>query len=177
MKTTTRRIITEVFHCYATCLILRFLLRTFFERVAELLHLLTVPPKLNFQGSVKKALIVLEDRFYLISYFAKIFPSPLSLTLHIHCTRNCSKCCITINILFILGNNYTVQKCYIKLKFLHNRKKNHKPFDTLNGSILRAAALITENILHYKKDLVSIYVLISVKEIQAAGTFSFIPCI
>ena len=49
--------------------------------------------------------------------------------------------------------------------------------ETLNGSIMRAAAVIPENILHYRKDLVSIYVLISMKEIQAAGTFSSIPCI
>ena len=57
------------------------------------------------------------------------------------------------------------------------KKKNHKPLETLNGSITRAAAVIPENILHYRKDLVSIYVLISMKEIQAAGTFSSIPCI
>ena len=76
--------LTEIFHIYVTCFILRFLLRTFCKTVGEPLYLLTVHPKLIFRGALKKALMVLEDRFYQRQYFAKIFPSPLTLTLQIH---------------------------------------------------------------------------------------------
>ena len=78
----TCRIITEVFHFYATCFILLFLLRTFFTTVQELLHLLTVHPKLIFCGALKKSLMVLEDKSY--QYFVKIFSSSSSLILDIH---------------------------------------------------------------------------------------------
>ena len=73
----------QVFHFYATCFILRFLLRTFFKTVVEPLHLFTVDPKLFFRDSLKNVLIVPEDRSYQRKYFAKIFPSPLALTLQI----------------------------------------------------------------------------------------------
>ena len=53
--------LTEIFHIYVTCFILRFLLRTFFKTVEEPLYLLTVHPKLIFRGALKKALMVLED--------------------------------------------------------------------------------------------------------------------
>ena len=48
------------------------------------MHLLTVHPKFIFRGTLKKALMVPEDRSYQTQYFAKIFPSPLVLTLQIH---------------------------------------------------------------------------------------------
>ena len=41
-------------------------------------------PKLIFRGAIKKALMVSEDRSYQKQYFAKISPSLLALTLHIH---------------------------------------------------------------------------------------------
>ena len=87
--------LTEIFHIYVTCFILRFLLRTFFKTVGEPLYLLTVHPKLIFRGALKKALMVLEDWFYQRQYFAKIFPSPLTLTLQIHLHRSLSG--ITLN--------------------------------------------------------------------------------
>ena len=59
-------------------------LRTFFKTIGEPLDLLTVHPKLIFRGALKKALMVPEDRSYQTQYFAKIFPSPLASTLHIH---------------------------------------------------------------------------------------------
>ena len=77
-------ITTEIFHFYATCSVLRFLLRTFLKTVGEPLYLLTVHPKLVFRGAIKKVLMVLEDQYYQRQYFAKIFPSPLALTLQIH---------------------------------------------------------------------------------------------
>ena len=80
----TCRFITEVFHFYATCFILRFLLRTFFKTVGEPLHLITVHPKLIFCGALKKVLMVSEDRSYQKQYFAKVFPSLLPLTMLIH---------------------------------------------------------------------------------------------
>ena len=83
-KTKTWRIIIEVFHFYATCFILPFLLRMFFKTVGEILHLLTLCAKFIFQSALKKTFIVLEDRSYQTQYFAKIFPSPLASTLHIH---------------------------------------------------------------------------------------------
>ena len=83
-KTKTWRIIIEVFHFHATCFILRFLLRLFFKTVGEILHLITLYPKFIFQSALKKTFIVLEDRSYQTQYFAKIFPSPLASTLHIH---------------------------------------------------------------------------------------------
>ena len=83
-KTKTCRFITEVFHFYAECFILPFLLRTVFKTVAELLHLSTVHPKLIFWGALKTALMISEVRSYQTQYFAKIFSSPLALTLHIH---------------------------------------------------------------------------------------------
>ena len=83
-KTETCRIITEVFHFYATCFILRFLLRTFFKTVREPLYLLRVHPKLIFKGALKNAPIVLEYQYYQRQYFAEIVPSPLALTLQIH---------------------------------------------------------------------------------------------
>ena len=69
-------IITEVFHFYATCSIFPFLFRKFFKTLGELVHLLTLHPKLFFRGALKKALVVPED--------AKIFPCPLASTLHDH---------------------------------------------------------------------------------------------
>ena len=51
-KTKTCRIITEVFHFYATSFIFCLLLRTFFKTVGELLHLLTVHPKFIFRGAL-----------------------------------------------------------------------------------------------------------------------------
>ena len=83
-KTKACRIIIEVFHFYATCFILVFSLRKFLKIVGEILHLLTLYPKLIFRGALKKALMVLVDRSYQTQYFAKIFPSPLVSTLHIH---------------------------------------------------------------------------------------------
>ena len=80
-KTKTGRIITEIFQFYATYFILHFLLRTFFKRVGEPLFLLTVHPKLNFRGALKKALMVPEDRSYQTQYLAKSFPSSLASTL------------------------------------------------------------------------------------------------
>ena len=74
-----KQIITEVFHFYATCFILHFLLWP-----GEPLHLLTVQPKLIFRGALKKALMVPEDRSHQTQYFAKILPSPLALTLQIN---------------------------------------------------------------------------------------------
>ena len=56
------------------CFVLRFLLRTFFKTFGEPLYLLTVHPKLNFRGALRKSLIVAEDRSYQTQYFAKIFP-------------------------------------------------------------------------------------------------------
>ena len=82
-KTKACRIITEVCHFYATCFILRFLLRTFFKTVGEPLHL-TVHPKSIFRGALKKVLMAPVQRSYQIQYFTKIFPSPLALTLQIH---------------------------------------------------------------------------------------------
>ena len=78
------RIIIEVFHFYAACFILPFLFGKFFKTVEEILNLLTVYPKLNVRGALKKAFMVLEDRSYQKQYFAKIFPSPLASTLQIH---------------------------------------------------------------------------------------------
>ena len=46
--------------------------------------LLTLCAKFIFQSALKKTFIVLEDRSYQTQYFAKIFPSPLASTLHIH---------------------------------------------------------------------------------------------
>ena len=83
-KTKTCRIITEVFHFYATSFIFCLLLRTFFKTVGELLHLLTVHPKLIFRGELKKVLMGPEVRTYQTQYFTKIFPYPLALMLHIH---------------------------------------------------------------------------------------------
>ena len=83
-KTKTCRIIKEVLHFYATWFILPFLLRKFFKTVREILHLLTLYPKLIFRGALKKALMAPEDRSYQIQYFSKIFPSPLASTLHIY---------------------------------------------------------------------------------------------
>ena len=84
LKTKTCTIITEVFHFYATCFILRFLLIAFFKTVGELLHLLLVHPKLIFRSALKKALTVLEDRSYQTQHFAKIFASLLALMLYIN---------------------------------------------------------------------------------------------
>ena len=61
-KTKTCKMITGFFHFYATCFILLFLLRTFFKTFTELLHLITLHPKLILWGALKKALVVLEDR-------------------------------------------------------------------------------------------------------------------
>ena len=83
-KTKTCRIITEVFHFYATCFILCLLFRIFFKTVGELLHLLTVHLELIFRGALKKVPMVPQVRFYNTQYFTKIFPNPLALTLHIH---------------------------------------------------------------------------------------------
>ena len=83
-KTKTSRIISEVFHFISTCFILLFLLKNLFKTVGELLHLLTLHPKLIFRGALKKAPMVPEDRYHQTQYFAKIFPSPLTLKLHIH---------------------------------------------------------------------------------------------
>ena len=83
-KTKICRIIIEAFHFYATYFILPFLLRKFFKTVGEILHLLTLSPKLIFRGALKKAFMVPEDRSYQKQYFAKIFPSLLASTLHIH---------------------------------------------------------------------------------------------
>ena len=58
------------------------LLRTFFKTVGELLHILTVHPKLIFWAAIKKTLMVPEDRSYQTQYFTEIFP--LALTLHIN---------------------------------------------------------------------------------------------
>ena len=83
-KIKTCRIITEVFHFYATRFILPFLLRTFFKTVGELLHLITVHPKLIFWDALYKALMVPVNRTCQTQYFAKIFPNALNLTLQIH---------------------------------------------------------------------------------------------
>ena len=76
--------IIEVFHFYATCFILPFLLRKFFKTVGEILHLLTLYPQLIFLDVLKKAFMVPVDRSYQTQYIAKIFPSPLASTLYIH---------------------------------------------------------------------------------------------
>ena len=83
-KTKICRIITEAFHFYATYFILPFLLRKFFKTVGEILHLLTLSPKLIFRGAIKKAFMVPEERSYQTQCFAKTFPSLLASTLHIH---------------------------------------------------------------------------------------------
>ena len=54
------------------------------KTVGEILHLLTLYPKLIFQGALKKAFMVPECRSYQTQYFAKIFPSPLASSKHIH---------------------------------------------------------------------------------------------
>ena len=78
-------IIIELFHFYASYLILPFLLRKFSKTVGEILHLLTlISPKLIFRAALRKAFMVPVDRSYQTQYFAKIFPSPLASTLHIH---------------------------------------------------------------------------------------------
>ena len=59
-------------------------IKKFFKTVGEQLHLLKLHPKLIFRGALKKALIVLEDISYQTQFFAKIFPRPLALMLHIH---------------------------------------------------------------------------------------------
>ena len=71
-------------HLYATGFILPFLLRKFLKTVGEILHLLILYPKLIFRGALKKTFIVPVDRLYQRQYFAKIFPSPFTSTLHIH---------------------------------------------------------------------------------------------
>ena len=43
---------------------LPFLLRKLFKTVGEILHLLTLYPKLIFRGALKKALMFPEDRSY-----------------------------------------------------------------------------------------------------------------
>ena len=53
-----------------------------FYRVRSSKYVLPVHPKLIFWCGLKKALMVAEDRFYQI--FAKIYPSPLVLKLHIY---------------------------------------------------------------------------------------------
>ena len=63
---------------------LPFLLGKFFKTVGEILHLLTLYPKLIFRGALKKAFMVPVDGYYQTHYFAKTFPSPLASTLHIH---------------------------------------------------------------------------------------------
>ena len=83
-KTKICRIIIEAFHFYATCFILPFLLRKFFKTFGEILHLLTLSPKLIIRGALKKAFMVPEERSYQKQYFAKIFPSLLVSTLQIH---------------------------------------------------------------------------------------------
>ena len=60
------------------------LIKNFFKTIGEPLHLLTVHPKLVFCGALMKALMVPEGRSYQKQYFLKIFPSTLTLTLHIH---------------------------------------------------------------------------------------------
>ena len=71
-------------HLYATGFILPFLLRKFLKTVGEILLLLILYPKLIFRGALKKTFIIQVDRLYQRQYFAKIFPSPLTSTLHIH---------------------------------------------------------------------------------------------
>ena len=83
-KTKICRIIIEGFQFYATYFILLFLSRKVFKTFGEILHLLTLSPKLNFRCALKKAFRVPEDRSYQKRYFAKIFPSLLASTLHIH---------------------------------------------------------------------------------------------
>ena len=83
-KPKTCGIIIEVFHFYATCCVLPFLLITFFKTVGEILQLLTLYPKLIFWGSLKKAFIVPEGRSYQTQYFTNIFRSTLASTLDIH---------------------------------------------------------------------------------------------
>ena len=63
---------------------LPFLLRKLFKTVEEILHLLTLYPKLIFRDALKKALMFPEDRSYQTQYFAKIFPRALASMLHIH---------------------------------------------------------------------------------------------
>ena len=84
LKTKICRIIIEAFHFYVTYFILPFLLRKFFKRVGEILHLLTLSSSLIVRGTLKKAFIVPEERSYRKQYLAKIFPSLLASTLHIH---------------------------------------------------------------------------------------------
>ena len=83
-KKKTCRIVTEVFHFYATCFILPFLLKKNVQTVGERLHLLTRHPKLIFLGALKKDPMVPEHISYQTRYFEKIFPSSLALMLHIH---------------------------------------------------------------------------------------------
>ena len=54
----------EVFHFYATFYFTPFLIRKFFKTVGELLHLLTLHPKLIFRGALKKALMLSDGRSY-----------------------------------------------------------------------------------------------------------------
>ena len=70
---------------------LPFLWRIFFKTVGELLHLLTLHHKLIFPGSLKNTIMFPEGRSYQTQYFAKIFPSPLALTLHVHFYRHLKK--------------------------------------------------------------------------------------
>ena len=73
----------EVFHFYTRYIILLFLLTKSFKTVEELLHLLTLHPKLISWSAIKKAVIAAEGRSYQTQDFTKIFPSSLVLTLFI----------------------------------------------------------------------------------------------
>ena len=78
----------------------------FFKTVGEPLYLLTVHPKLNSRGALMEALMVPEDSSYQTQYFAKLFPSPLALTLQIHFYLYFSGI-----ILECALNSYSSQKC------------------------------------------------------------------
>ena len=99
-KTKTCRIVTEFFHFYDTCFILSFLFKKFLKTVGELLHLLTLHPKLIFLGALKKVLMVPEPISYQTQYFSKIFPSPLASTLNIHFYLYLNKS--AVNVLWIV---------------------------------------------------------------------------
>ena len=84
LSKTKCKIIIEVFHFDCSCFVLRFLTRTSFKTDGEPLNLLTVHPKLIFLSVLKIVFMVPEDRSHQIQYFAKTFPSLLTLTLQTH---------------------------------------------------------------------------------------------
>ena len=118
----------EMFH--ATCFILLLLLRKFFKTVGEILHLLTLYPKLNFRGALKKAFTIPKDRSYQTQYFVKIFPSPLASMLHVdfylhlkESSENAAWIAIALKSATFSGPETALETTYFML-FLKNLTKN-----------------------------------------------------